>query len=219
MSLILSIETATSICSVALHRSGELIAHSSLLTGCSHAEYLMVIVENLLKIAKFNKKELVAIALSNGPGSYTGLRIGAAVAKGLCYGLDIPLIAVGTLAAMAHGMNPFVEVDTLLCPTIDARRAAIYTLMARTTGYIERPAHVALLDDEGYIASLPDQALLFFGEGALKCKTFLGGSKNISFLPEGKASAIQVGKLAFPKFQERLWENLAGYTPCYLSQF
>ncbi|MBX9889665.1 MAG: tRNA (adenosine(37)-N6)-threonylcarbamoyltransferase complex dimerization subunit type 1 TsaB [Amoebophilaceae bacterium] len=219
MSLILSIETATSICSVALHHAGELIAHSSLLKSCSHAEYLMVMVENLLKIAKFNKKELVAIALSNGPGSYTGLRIGAAVAKGLCYGLDIPLIAVGTLAAMAHGVSPFVGVDTLLCPTIDARRAAIYTLIVRTTGYIERPAHVALLDDQAYIASLPDQALLFFGEGALKCKKFLTASKHIAFLSEGKASAIEVGKLAFPKFQEKLWEDLEGYTPCYLSQF
>ncbi|WP_184891048.1 tRNA (adenosine(37)-N6)-threonylcarbamoyltransferase complex dimerization subunit type 1 TsaB [Candidatus Cardinium hertigii] len=219
MSLILSIETATATCSVALHNAGKLVAHTALLTNRSHAEYLMVIIEDILKISKHDRKELSAIAISSGPGSYTGLRIGTAVGKGLCYGLGIPLIAVPTLEAMANGMRPFTDADTLLCPAIDARRTAIYTLIADQRGHIKKATHIALLDSETYIKSLPDQKLLFFGEDAIKCKHFFMNHKNIHFIEGVCPSAIPIGPLAFAKFQQQLWEEMATYEPCYISQF
>ncbi len=219
MSLILSIDTATAACSVALHQAGKLIGHTTLLVDRSHSEYLMPIIEDLLKNSNFHAQALAGIAISSGPGSYTGLRIGTAVAKGLCYGLDIPLIAVGTLEAMAYGMCPFVDPHTLLCPAIDARRSAIYTLIADQTGHIKRPAHVALLDSRVYRDGLPNQSLLFFGDGALKCKQFLTERTKIQFIEQVVPSAIHIGYLAFAKFQQHLWENVASYTPYYLSQF
>ena len=219
MSLILSIETATTVCSVALHHGGRLIAHTALFMDRSHSEYLMPIIASLLKNSNYDRKSLSAIAISGGPGSYTGLRIGTAVGKGLCYGLDVPLIAVCTLEGMVYGMRPFVDTDTLLCPAIDARRTAIYTLIADQVGQIKSPPHVALLDSKIYQDGLPNQPLLFFGEGALKCKTFLTENKNIRFIEQVVPSAIQIGYLAFAKFQQQLWADVAHYTPCYLSQF
>lgn len=161
MSPILSIETATTVCSVALHHSGTLIAHTALCMDRSHSEYLMPIVEALLNNSNCDTKSLEAIAVSAGPGSYTGLRIGTAVGKGLCYGLDVPLISVCTLEAMVYGMRPFVDRGTLLCPAIDARRTAIYTLIADQVGQIKSPPHVALLDSKVYRDGLPNQPLLF----------------------------------------------------------
>lgn len=219
MSLILSIETATAACSVALHHSGKLIAHTAVFMDRSHATYLMPIIKDLLKNSNYDRKSLSAIAISGGPGSYTGLRIGTAVGKGLCYGLDIPLIAVCTLEAMVYGMRPFVDADTLLCPAIDARRTAIYTLVADQAGQIKRSPHVALLDSKVYRDALPNQPLLFFGDGVLKCKTFLMENKNIRFIEQVVPSAIQIGYLAFAKFQQQLWAHVANYTPYYLSQF
>ncbi|CDG49869.1 tRNA (adenosine(37)-N6)-threonylcarbamoyltransferase complex dimerization subunit type 1 TsaB [Cardinium endosymbiont of Bemisia tabaci] len=219
MSLILSIETATAVCSVSLHDSGTLIAHTALCMDRSHSEYLMPIIEALLNNSNCDKKSLAAIAISAGPGSYTGLRIGSAVGKGLCYGLDVPLISVCTLEAIAYGMRPFVDAGTLLCPAIDARRTAIYTLITDQVGQIKRPPHVALLDSQEYRDGLPNQPLLFFGDGVLKCKTFLIENKNIRFIEQVVPSAIQIGYLAFAKFQQQLWAGVPHYTPCYLSQF
>ncbi|TSJ80809.1 MAG: tRNA (adenosine(37)-N6)-threonylcarbamoyltransferase complex dimerization subunit type 1 TsaB [Candidatus Cardinium sp.] len=220
MSLILSIETATAACSVALHHTGKLIGHTTLFTDRSHSEYLMPIIEDLLKNSNYDRGSLAAIAISGGPGSFTGLRIGTAVAKGLCYGLAIPLISVGTLEAMAYGMRSFVDKETLLCPALEARRTAIYTLIADQAGQIKRPAHVALLDSKVYRDALPCQSLLFFGDGVPKCKTFLMEDKKIHYIEQQVVpSAIQIGYLAFLKFQKQLWEDMASYTPYYLSQF
>lgn len=219
MSLILSIETATGVCSVALHHAGNLIAHTTLVSSRSHAEFLMVIIDDLLKISQHERKSLDAIAISHGPGSYTGLRIGAAVAKGLCYGLGIPLIAIDTLEAMAYEMGFWIDEETLLCPAIDARRSAIYTLITNKNRSIKRPPHVALLDSEAYCASLPSQPLVFFGDGVAKCKQFLMERTNIRFVEGVLPSAIQIGYLAFPKFQKQHWEEVSNYEPYYLSQF
>jgi tRNA threonylcarbamoyladenosine biosynthesis protein TsaB len=179
----------------------------------------MVLIDNLLTTAGLNQKALAAVALSKGPGSYTGLRIGASVAKGLCYGLGIPLIGIPTLAAMVEGMRVMVDAATLLCPTIDARRNAVYTLVAHATGQIERATHVALLDQETYLQSMPNQPMLFFGDGALKCKHWIGARDQIRFVAAGLPSALHIGDLAFPMFQQAAWEKIEHYEPYYLSQF
>ncbi|TDG95469.1 tRNA (adenosine(37)-N6)-threonylcarbamoyltransferase complex dimerization subunit type 1 TsaB [Cardinium endosymbiont of Culicoides punctatus] len=219
MSLILSIETSTKVCSAALHNAGNLIAHTTLVNACSHAEFLMVIIDNLFKISPCERKDLNAIAISHGPGSYTGLRIGAAVTKGLCYGLNIPLIAIDTLEAMAYEMSFCIDGATLLCPAIDARRSAIYTLIIDKDRQIKKPTHVAFLDDEAYRKSLPNQPLIFFGDGVTKCKDFLLENKNIRFIEGVLPSAKQIGFLAFAKFEKQDWQEIACYEPYYLSQF
>lgn len=219
MSLILSIETATQVCSVALHQAGKPVAHTTFFAHRSHSECLMLLIDNLLRTAGLKQKALAAVALSKGPGSYTGLRIGASVAKGLCYGLGIPLIGIPTLAAMVEGMRAMVDASTLLCPTIDARRNAVYTLVAQATGQVERATHVALLDQETYIQSIPNQPMLFFGDGALKCKHWMGARDHIRFVAAGLPSALHIGELAFPMFQQAAWEKIEHYEPYYLSQF
>ena len=125
MSLILSLETATQACSVALHAEGKLIATQTLHIAKSHAESILLTTDRLLAVSPYTKNDLTAIAISSGPGSYTGLRIGAATAKGLCHALHLPLIAVNTLKAMAHGMQPYNTAQALLCPMIDARRMEV----------------------------------------------------------------------------------------------
>lgn len=219
MCLILSIETATSVCSVALHQDGEAVAHTQLFVDRSHSEYLVPIIEDLLKNSNHYPKDLSAVAISGGPGSYTGLRIGTAAAKGFCYGLSVPLISIGTLEAMAYGMRSFVDADTLLCPVIDARRTAIYTLIADQEGHIRQAPHVAFLDNKQYRDRLPDQPLVFFGDGVLKSKSFLMEYKNIRFVEQVVPSALQIGCLAFSKFQQSICENIEAYTPWYLTQF
>ncbi|AWN81666.1 tRNA (adenosine(37)-N6)-threonylcarbamoyltransferase complex dimerization subunit type 1 TsaB [Candidatus Cardinium hertigii] len=220
MVLILSIETATAACSVALHNQGHLVAHTTLVQRYTHVESLMVIVEELLEISKYNRKDLAAVAIASGPGSYTGLRIGAAVGKGLCYGLGIPLIAVPTLVAMAAGIAPcIVDKTVLLCPALDARRNAIYTLIVDRSGQIKQDTHVALVDSSAYLASLPQQPLLFLGDGALKCKPYLVKRSDIHYAEAVMPSAVHIGPLAFARFQQQCWEDIAHYVPCYLSQF
>lgn len=218
MALILSIETATKISSVALYDGELLLGHISSTIARSHAEWLMVMISDLLKISKKSCKALHAVAISSGPGSYTGLRIGATVAKGLCYGLEIPLIAIPTLDAMVYGVASFIDDNTLLCPSIDARRTAIYTLMVDRGGQLSRPMHLARLDDPTYQERLPHQPLLFFGDGVLKCKQWLMGHTYARFITGiGMPSAVHLGGLAFPKFQQQLWTAISSYEPIYLS--
>lgn len=218
MALILSIETASAVCSVALHKAGRLLAHMEVFLRYGHAECLMVIIDNLFKISNSIKTNLSAVAVSRGPGSYTGLRIGTAVGKGLCYGLDIPLIAVGTLEAMAYGMCRMVDGNTLLCPTIDARRDAVYMLIMDSKGQIIRSAHVEIINSSTY-ARLPNQPLWFFGDGVTKCENLLSQYPNIRFITGVMPSAIHVGALALEKFQKGVWQDILAYDPDYLSQF
>ena len=126
MSLILSIDTSTKVCSVALHQDGNLLAISELFTEKSHSGMLTTLCENVVKYAGFSLKSLDAFAVAKGPGSYTGLRIGVSTAKGFCFALDKPLISVNTLGAMAYQLKDFYDEIHLLCPMIDARRMEVY---------------------------------------------------------------------------------------------
>jgi tRNA threonylcarbamoyladenosine biosynthesis protein TsaB len=149
MALIISIETATKVCSVALHADARLVATQSLHAEKSHSESLLCTIEHLLAISPYTKEDLTAIAVSSGPGSYTGLRIGTSTAKGLCYALEIPLIAVNTLEAMVHGMQPYNTAQALLCPMLDARRMEVYCLLTDFQGHILDPVHPRLIDQPG----------------------------------------------------------------------
>ena len=219
MSLILSLETATPVCSVALHIKGQLIATQSLHVEKSHAESLPLTIEHLLAISPYTKKDLVAVALSSGPGSYTGLRIGTATAKGLCYALGIPLIAVNTLEAMAYGMQPYNLHQALLCPMLDARRMEVYCLLTDAQGKLLEATHPQVIDAASFQSWLTDHAILFFGDGAEKCKPLLATHPHASFVDHIHPTARHVGALAHAKFQQASFEELAYFEPLYLKPF
>lgn len=219
MPLILSIETATEVCSVALHADEQLIAAQTLHVAKSHAESLLLTIEHLLAVSPYAKSDLAAVAISCGPGSYTGLRIGTATAKGLCYALDIPLIAINTLEAMAHGMQAYSLSQALLCPMIDARRMEVYCLLADAKGNLLEEAHPVVIDQDSFQAWLADYPVLFFGNGAEKCKSLLGFHPNATFIDHIYPSAQYVGALAYLKFQQDIFEDLVYFEPLYLKPF
>jgi tRNA threonylcarbamoyladenosine biosynthesis protein TsaB len=219
MALIISIETSTKVCSVALHVAAQLIASHTLHVAQSHAEALLCTIEHLLDISLRTKKELAAVAVSGGPGSYTGLRIGASTAKGLCYALKIPLIAVNTLKAMAHGMQPYNTPQALLCPMLDARRMEVYCLLADNQGHLLTPPHPRVIDQYSFQAWLQDYPILFFGDGTEKCKPFLAHHSHALFIDHIYPEAHHIGTLAYTQFQQAAFEDLAYFRPLYLKPF
>ena len=219
MALLLSIETATQACSVALHHQGQLLATQTLFIEKSHAKALLPAIEHLLAMTPYTPKELSAIAVSEGPGSYTGLRIGTATAKGLCYALDIPLIAVNTLEAMAHGMQPYNTTGALLCPMIDARRMEVYCLITDSQGNVLEDTHPHVVDEHSFQSWLQAHNMLFFGNGAAKCKSLLQQHANALFINNIHPSAHHVGMLAQAKWQQKVFVDTASFEPLYLKIF
>jgi tRNA threonylcarbamoyladenosine biosynthesis protein TsaB len=219
MALILSIETSTSICSVALHNAGQLVAYQTIGIARSHADSLLPMINNLLKLSHHTVKDLAGIALSEGPGSYTGLRIGASTAMGLCYALDIPLIAVNTLAAMVGALQPLNFTHALCCPMIDARRMEVYCLVADATNYILEAAHPHIVSEHSFENWLSQKPMLFFGDGAAKCKPIFGQHGNAIFIDGIYPSAQQIGILAYAHFQQNKWVDIHSFSPQYLKPF
>lgn len=219
MALIVSIETATPVCSVALHVEARLITTQTLCIAKSHAESLLCMLEHLLAVGVYKTKDIAAVAVSSGPGSYTGLRIGAATAKGLCYALGVPLIAINTLEAMAHGMRAYNTAQALLCPMLDARRMEIYYLLTDAQGYILTAARPQVIDQYSFQTWLQDSPVLFFGDGAAKCKPFFPRHRHALFIDHIYPNAHHIGILAYAKFQQAEFEDLAHFTPLYLKPF
>ncbi len=219
MAFILSIETATSVCSVALHRDRTLIAVEELLRERSHSAYINECIEHLIKVAGLKLSDLNAVAVSKGPGSYTGLRIGTSTAKGLCYALDIPLIAINTLEAMAHDVNRFNHQGALLCPMIDARRMEVYHLIMDHTGKIIQPTRALVVATGVFDKWLKGKSLWLFGNGAEKTRELLEGKEGISYIKGVTPSAAFIGRLAFDHFEGGIFEDLAYFEPFYLKDF
>lgn len=219
MAYILSIETATKVCSVALHQQGALIVSQHLHIDKSHSGLLTVIIQNVLSNAGLEMADLQAIAVSAGPGSYTGLRIGASTAKGLCYALEIPLISVNTLEAMALDVARFVPEGALLCPMIDARRMEVYSLLANKQLDVISPAAPKVIDEKSFQQELEQYPVYFFGDGAEKCKAVLGHHPNAHFVEDVVPSAVPIGKRAFQLFEKEQFEDVAYYEPVYLKEF
>lgn len=218
MSLILSIETATTVCSVALHSNGQLVGTQTLHIEKSHSGLLAPLIESLVRYCGYTLSELTAIAVSEGPGSYTGLRIGVSTAKGLCYALDIPLIAVNTLEAMAFGVNKFNYNGALLCPMLDARRMEVYCLLADSQMNIKEATKPEIID-EGFLDNiLLKNEVLLFGNGAVKCRDIVK-SKNAVFIDGISPDAVNVGYLANEKFNTQQFEDVAYFEPFYLKEF
>ena len=218
MPCILSIETATSICSVALHRQGQLLGCQSLTIEKSHSSHLVVMIEQLLNNCRIDRADLQAVAVSKGPGSYTGLRIGTATAKGLCYALEIPLIGINTLTAMAY---QFAEVPAgidFLCPMIDARRMEVYCAVFSSNLNIQAETSAVIVNSESFSSWLNQGKVLFFGNGSAKCQEVLNGENSL-FQKDFVPSASSIGQLAGQKFEKGEFEDLAYFQPFYLKEY
>lgn len=219
MPTILSIETATITCSVALHRDGVLLGLQEVHLEKSHSSLLHLLVDHLLDYADVTREELSAVAVSMGPGSYTGLRIGAAAAKGWCYALDIPLIGVDTLRAMAYGVKQGNPPGAWLCPMIDARRMEVFCRLEDAEGNERLPTQALVVDQQSFQEQLSQHEVWFFGDGSAKCAPVLGNSPNARFLAGVQPSARWVGELAQVKFDRQEFEDVAYSVPHYGKAF
>ena len=221
---ILNIETSTSCCSAAITIDGNAVAQKANLNGANHASELAVFVEELLETARKNDWTLDAVALSEGPGSYTGLRIGASLAKGICYGRNIPLIPVDTLqvlCAAAQAVAPDMEENAILCPMIDARRMEVYTAQYQPTN-LQRIGDIEakIIDTTSYGELLEKGKAYFFGNGAAKCKEVIS-AKNACFVDDVVPQAIYMGQLAEQQATQQILDvkQVAYYEPFYLKEF
>lgn len=217
MTLVLGIETSTKICSVAISDGEQLLASKEEGGEYSHAEKLNGFIDEVVKKAGIELNQLAAIAVSKGPGSYTGLRIGVSTAKGLCYALNKPLISVDTLQAMALKMSN-VQSD-LYCPMLDARRMEVYTALYNQQNEQVKPIEAKIVDETSFNEELNYNKILFFGDGADKCKEVLARNSNATFSDEGLPSAEYINKLAYTKFLNEEFEDVAYFEPYYLKDF
>jgi len=225
LSTILSIETATNICSVALSRNGQLLSLRESSVKNAHSSVLTIFIEESVTSAGIKTDEIDAIAVSEGPGSFTGLRIGVASAKGLCYALDKPLIAIPTLKAMASGMLIMENVTrhasrvTLLCPMIDARRMEVFSAIYDSGIHEIRETLAEIIHSNSFSDILKEYTIVFAGDGAAKCKPYLEGKENARFLDDFQVSSKYMIPFADAKYLAGDFENLAYFEPFYLKDF
>ena len=219
MSLILSIDTSTKVCSVALHKYGKLLAISELYTEKSHSGMLTTLCENVVKHAGFSLNALDAIAVAKGPGSYTGLRIGVSTAKGFCFALDKPLISVNTLEAMAYQVKDFYDESHLICPMIDARRMEVYCQVLDNEMNIILETEAKIIDETSFSELLEQKRIVFIGDGSAKCQEKIVHPSAIFPKIEITPSAKTVGILATNLYEKSLFENVVTFEPFYLKDF
>ena len=223
MCLILQIETATTSCSVALTKDGKVISVKQINQRNIHAEVITIFIDELVAASGITYNNLDAIVVSSGPGSYTGLRIGVSTAKGLCFALDKPLIAVETLASMASGIlnrdGNHQEGGLLLCPMIDARRMEVFMAVFNTNGEEIIRTSAEIIDENSFNNLLETNKILFFGDGAEKCQAVLGENPNAIFFPAFVNSAADLTQKALEKFNQKQFEDVAYFEPYYLKDF
>jgi tRNA threonylcarbamoyladenosine biosynthesis protein TsaB len=224
--LILNIETSTTVCSVALAEHGKLLSLKEENKGFTHSEHITIFIQDVLKQAGKNISELDAVAVSSGPGSYTGLRIGVSTAKGLCYALDKPLISISTLKSLTlalskgEGMPSHRSIqDSLLCPMLDARRMEVYCAMFDESLNEILPVQPKVIDENSFSDLLKTNKIYFFGDGAEKCKTILAHQPNAVFIDDIFPSATTMISLSEEKFAKKEFENVALFEPFYLKEF
>ena len=220
MALILQLETSTISCSVALSLDGNTIAVKELAERNIHAGYLTLFIEDVVAQCGKTLRDIDAVAVSMGPGSYTGLRIGVSTAKGLCYALDIPLIAINTLQAMTVGfMSLYNDQSVLFCPMIDARRMEVYAAVYNSQLDELLPVEARIIDEISFSDLLQNQNIVFFGDGAMKCQEVLAGNPTAIFVPEFLNSAKDLSSLAALKYDRKEFEDVAYFEPFYLKDF
>lgn len=217
MALILNIDTATERGSICLGKDGHPLISREIFPQKNHAALTVPLIEELLRREGLHLRQLDAVAVSGGPGSYTGIRIATATAKGLCYGLDIPLIAVGTLLMMASGIRDEYPGDILFCPMIDARRMDAFTALYDSRLELLRvPAAVTL--DENFLDDYRGRRLVIFGTAKDKAKQLLEATGNWLFA-DFTCDAAYLVPLAEVCWEKKQFEDLAYFEPAYLKSF
>ena len=218
MSVILSLETSTDVCSVAVHDGKKCLGEAVVREPQAHAAKLAPTIEEVMRSTRIAMHDLRAVAISSGPGSYTGLRIGTSTAKGLCLALEIPLIAIGTLDLLAYQGSFHNKTGALLCPMIDARRMEVYAMVATPQLQVIEPVSARVVDESTFSELLKDKQVLFFGNGAKKCKAVITGS-NALFVDDVVPLASSMGEMAAQKFAAGDVEDLTSFSPFYLKEF
>jgi tRNA threonylcarbamoyladenosine biosynthesis protein TsaB len=222
--MVICIETATNLCSVALCSSAGVISLKECTDLKSHASMLTVFIDEVLKEYRINARDLEAVAVGKGPGSFTGLRIGVSVAKGIAFAASIPLVAVGTTFSMFWGMAEKGEEitgdreNTLFCPMIDARRMEVYNAIYDYRGKIEKEISADIISKNSF-ANIPvSKKIIFFGDGAAKCKEVIT-RKNVYFADDFRISASHMQKPVYQAINNRHFEDVAYFEPFYLKDF
>jgi len=216
MALVLNIETATTNCSVSLSKDGEtLVLKEDNSLGYSHAETLHLFIDEVFEIAKIKPSEIDAVAVSKGPGSYTGLRIGVSSAKGLCFALNKPLIAISTLESLACQVK--ID-DGFIIPMLDARRMEVYAAIYNSNLELEREIKAEILTEESYMSLLETNKVYFIGSGVTKTKALIQ-HPNAVFIDGKLPSANEMSSLAEIKYKKSDTEDVAYFEPYYLKDF
>ena len=220
MACILHIETSTDVCSVALSEDGAVLFSKEDFDGPQHAVTLGVFIDEVLSMADSHAKPIDAVAISCGPGSYTGLRIGASMAKGICYGRDLPLIALPTLKVMSVPVLLMDELpeDALLCPMIDARRMEVYAAIYDRALNPVKEVSADIVTTDSYTEYLEQHPVYFFGNGAAKCKEVIT-HPNARFVDGIQPLARWMFPLADRQFLDGTFQDVAYFEPFYLKEF
>lgn len=220
MANILNIETSTTVCSVALSSGGQIVDHHENYDGQTHSTLLSQFIDDMLATAKRKELKLDAIAVSIGPGSYTGLRIGLSQAKGLAFGMDLPLIGVNTLQLLtvAAMFKEFFDDDTLFVPMIDARRMEVYTAVYNNALEAIVEPQAMILDDSSFADLKSNHHMVLTGNGAKKASEVIK-HPNVQSMPDVKPVAVDMLALAEKAFREKHFIDVAYSTPLYLKDF
>jgi tRNA threonylcarbamoyladenosine biosynthesis protein TsaB len=222
--MILCLETATDLCSVALCNNSGIVSLRESNESKSHATLLTVFIEEILRENGIGASALDAVAVSKGPGSYTGLRIGVSVAKGLAYSVSIPLIALETTVSMFYGLvagSPEdypKEINTIFCPMLDARRMEIYYAMYDREGNILKDISAEIITPDTFGDIPVSKKIVLFGEGAAKCRDVIK-RENLYFAENFRISASHMHKPVMQAFNNRKFEDVAYFEPLYLKDF
>lgn len=220
MAYILQIETSTTTCSVALSLNGECIAYKELQERNIHASSITVFIQDVLNKAGIEFNQLVAVAVAKGPGSYTGLRIGVSTAKGLCYALDVPLIAINTLDMMVAGFlsqNPTFK--GFVVPMLDARRMEVYTGIWNNEGQVVEETSAKIIDETFLSELLDSSKVAFIGDGSAKFSEISQHANAEFYLETDYNSARNLSKIAYKALQNKYFEDVAYFEPFYLKDF
>ncbi len=225
--MILCLETSTAVCSVALVENGNVIALRESIDGQNHAEKITLFIDEVMKEANVSYRDLDAVATSMGPGSYTGLRIGVSTAKGLCYAMEKPLIAIDTLAAMAYGFKDYMTTrpqdykpeSMILCPMIDARRMEVYSAFFDIDLNKISETNAIIIDENSFMEMKQNQHLYLFGDGADKLASLFENDEKIIVVEKFHCSASYMAKLADKAFKNNDFVDTAYFEPFYLKNF
>lgn len=225
MATILNIDTSTEVCSVSLGKDGISVALREDHAGKNHAMQLTLFIDELLQQKGISMHDIDAVAVSGGPGSYTGLRIGVSTAKGICYASGKPLIVIPSLEAMAHHVISNSaryhlpdEASMLFCPMIDARRMEVYTAVYNAKGEQIQKISADIIDHQSFEEQLKTDKVAFFGNGSAKCRAAIG-HENALFVADVHTSAAYIAPLAEKAYSEKRFVDTAYYEPYYLKDF